>query len=352
VNRTRKLLATGAAALAASALAAGCGGDDGGDEDPAELLRTALTTETEYDSGVVNIGLNGAVEGTTNGSIDASVTGPFQSGAEGEPPELQLDANATVDAEGIPNVPTGVSFDFSGGFALADDSLFVTFQDTTYEASQQLYSQISPLLETASNASDATQEDPESADQLIESLSNLENEGTEDVDGEELTRISGDLDFPALAEESGQAIPPEVAGVFENITASLDFLVGDDDTFRGVEVAFGIDELPAEAAASGVEAVNFTFSVGISDAGSEQTIEAPTDTQPLDQLLREFGTSEQEITQALSGALIPGLGSGISPGGEIPGLGDPGGQAADPQVQECIQQAADPDEIIDCLNQQ
>ena len=45
MNRTRKLLAACAVALAAPGLVAGCG-DDGGDEDPAELLRTALSQDT------------------------------------------------------------------------------------------------------------------------------------------------------------------------------------------------------------------------------------------------------------------------------------------------------------------
>ena len=40
MNRTRKLLALRAIALAAPATLAACGDDEGGDEDPAELLRT------------------------------------------------------------------------------------------------------------------------------------------------------------------------------------------------------------------------------------------------------------------------------------------------------------------------
>jgi hypothetical protein len=353
LNRTRKLFALCATALVVPALIAGCGGDDGGDEDPAELLRTALTTDTEYESGVLNIGLDGSISGTTSGSIQADVTGPFQSGGEGAPPELDLDANATISAEGIPELPAGsFSFDFEGGFALADDSLFVTYQDTTYEASQRLYSEISPLLESASSASETTQADPESADEFVNSLSNLSNEGTEDVNGEEMTRVSGDLDFANLVEQSGQAIPPEVASVFENLSLSIDFLIAGDDTVRGADVSFALDELPAEAAASGVEGVDFTFSFSISDAGGEQTIEAPTDTQPLDELLRQFNTSEAEIAQALSGALVPGLGgSGLGQAGEIPGLGTPGGSASDPQVQECIAEAKNPDEIVACLDQ-
>ena len=87
LNRTRKLLAACAVALAAPALIAGCG-DDGGDEDPAELLRTALSQDTEYESGVVNVGLEGSLEGVTSGSINADISGPFSSGGEAQVPEL------------------------------------------------------------------------------------------------------------------------------------------------------------------------------------------------------------------------------------------------------------------------
>ena len=85
MNRTRKLLAACAVALAAPALVAGCG-DDGGDEDPAELLRTALSQDTEYESGVVNVGLEGSLEGVTSGSINADISGPFPPAERGSLP--------------------------------------------------------------------------------------------------------------------------------------------------------------------------------------------------------------------------------------------------------------------------
>ena len=284
------------------------------------------------------------------GEFDAQISGPFQSGAEGEPPELDLDATANASAEGIPGLPGGsISFDFTGGLALAGDSLFVTYEDTIYEASERLYSEISPLLESASSASETTQ-DPESAESLVDSLSNLENEGTEDVEGESVTHLSGDLDFAALAEQgaSQSAVPFDPAQL-EGLSSTVDFYVAEeDDTVRRVD--FGISaEGVEQLSASGVDTLDFTFSVGISDPNSEQTIEAPTDAQPLDELLRQIGTSEAEllrsIQQGLQGLVVPG---GVPQGGD---LGDPGGAAADPQVQDCIANAQSSDEIVECLNQ-
>lgn len=345
MNRTRKLFAVCALALAGTGLVA-CGGDDG-DEDPAEVLREAAGQEVQYDSGVINFSLDGSLEGSTSGSIDADVTGPFQAGSEGTTPEVQLDATASVQAEGE-QIPVGsVNFDFDGGFALADDSLFVTYQDTTYEASPKLYNQISPLIEAAESADDTTQ-DPESTEALIDSLENLENEGTEEIDGVEATHVSGDLDFASLVEqqEGAAALPEEATQIFENISMSLDFFVAEEDqTFRQVDVGFSVGEIP-QLQAQGVDGLDFTFSAGISDPNSEQTIEAPTDTQPLDELLQQFGTSESELIRGLEGGLVP---SGI---GGIPGAGGtgtPGGTAADPEVQECIANAQDADAITECL---
>jgi hypothetical protein len=344
--------------LAAPAVVAGCGGDDdGGDEDPAALLREAFSQNTNYDSGVINIGLDGSVEGSAvNAALDASVTGPFQSGGEGEPPELALDATANVQASGIPNLPGDVSFDFSGGLALADDSLFVTYDDTTYEAGDRLYSQISPLLESATTAGESTQ-DPESADQFINALTNLENEGTEEVEGESVVHVSGDLDFASLAEEAAAAgAAPFDASQLEGLTSTIDvFVAEEDNTFRGLDLGFAASDVAALSAA-GVDTLDFTISIGISGVNEEQTIEAPADAEPLDTLLREqLGTSEAEISQAieqgLQGLIAP-TGGLPGAGGEIPGLGgDAGAAATDPEVQECIQNAADSDAIIECLNQ-
>ena len=352
MNRTRKLAALSAFALVTTGLVAGCGGDDGGGEDPAEVLRESLTQETSYDSGVINIGRDASLEGETNGSLEADVSGPFQSGAEGQPPELALDATATVNAEGLPQLPGGTfSFDFDGGFALAEDSLFVTYQGTTYEASQRLYSQISPLLETAENAGETTQ-DPESVDPLIEALDNLENEGTEDVEGESTVHVSGDLDFAGLVEEQGTAaaLPEEAVQLFETVDASLDFYAAEEDkSFRRIDFSFGLDEVPEELSGQGFEGVDFTISVGISEPNTEQTIEAPSgETRPLDDLLAQFGASEQQILQGLEQGLGGGLGTIPGAGGDI---GTSGGAAADPEVQECIANAADAEAITECLNQ-
>ena len=133
------------------------------------------------------------------------------------------------------------------------------------------------------------------------------------------------------------------------------FVAEEDNTFRGLDLGFAASDVAALSAA-GVDALDFTISIGISGVNEEQTIEAPADAEPLDTLLRDqLGTSEAEIAQALEqglqGLVVPGGTARPEPAARSRGSDDPGGAATDPEVQECIANAATSDAIIECLNQ-
>ena len=317
-------------------IAVGCGG--GSDEDPEEVLRESFSQDVSYDSGVINIGLSGSLEGEQSGSLEADITGPFSGGGDGEQPEIALDANVDVSAENLPDVPGGsFSFNFDGGFGLADDTLFVNYQDTDYAASDELYGQIEPLIQAASEAEETqTESDPEP---FINALSNLENEGTEDLDGESAIHLSGDLDFAALAESGateGSPVPFDPAQL-EGLDASVDVFVGEDDkAFRQLDFTFNADGVE-QLSAQGIDGLDFTLSFGISEPNSEQDIAAPTDTQPLDELLGQFGASEQQILDQIQG--LSALG-GLGAGGSLPpgGSGQPA-DPTDPEFQACVEAA-------------
>ena len=104
----------------------------------------------------------------------------------------------------------------------------------------------------------------------------------------------------------------------------------DDGTLRGLDFSLDLDTAALGGAAAGVESASLGFSLELSDVGEEQTIEAPADALPIDDLAGELG------------------GLGVIPGGgaEVPGIeGVPDG--VDP---DCISDAAgDPDAIQECL---
>ena len=77
-----KLLLTAVAALAAVALPAGCGGDDG-DEDPEQVLEETFNNDETVSSGVLDVTIEGSAEGEQGGSFSANLNGAFQ-GEEGE----------------------------------------------------------------------------------------------------------------------------------------------------------------------------------------------------------------------------------------------------------------------------
>ena len=123
----------------------------------------------------------------------------------------------------------------------------------------------------------------------------------------------------------------------------------EDDTFRRLDLGFSADGVEA-LSASGIDGFDFTLSVGISDPNSEQTIEAPADAQPLDELLQQLGTSEADLSrqlqEGLQGLAVPG-----APGGEIPGLEGPSGSPDLDDVSACLEQAQSDQDIEACLSQ-
>lgn len=339
----------------AGALVAGCGG--GGDEDPEEVLRAAFSKSTEIQSGVLDLSLGGEFEGQQSGDFNLSVKGPFQNDGENVG-ALDLDVNARANIPGIAALLGSDEVSIDGSVAFADGKLYVSYNGNDYVADESTADSIVPGLSDAiqMGTSAGGELDAESQDKFLEGITNLENEGTEDVAGVETIHVSGDLDLAAIAEAGGEA-PVDLEGVEE---ASVDIYVGkDDDLVRRMDMDFEV-ALPAEAAQAGVESLDMELSFSVAELNEEQTIETPADAQPIENLLKDLGIAEQLGTFGMS---LPGAG--------LPGIDDPGpaggedqGQSADEapgppseediqeaeKISKCLEQAgSDPQAIQDCL---
>jgi hypothetical protein len=157
------------------------------------------------------------------------------------------------------------------------------------------------------------------------------NEGSEDVDGTETIHISGTPDVAKILEDAQRLDPTgraagagdanQLADAVES--ASVDVYTGaDDKILRKLDLSISL----ADPGGSG-QTVSLDLSIGLSDVNEEQTIEAPADAKPLDDL-------------------IPGgLGALGGLGGGGTGLGDIGGN---PKYQECVATAQSPDELAAC----
>ena len=363
MNRTRTLLA--ALAVAVAIPVAGCGGDEESDEDPAEVLEATFNNDETIESGVIDLTFDLSAEGDQGGSLTANVTGPFVSDPENPSGLGQLDLDVSLSGDGAAAETLG---DIEAGLTVTEDNLYVNYNGTDYELGTEAFEQLQAQQEEAAGAAeseDAALSFQEGCEQAIEAqdgdpatcdfdvtawFSDLTNEGTEDVGGADATHISGSLDVEQMLSDLfqlGASVPgatggvdpaliePQLGQISEAVSgATFDvYSATEDDTLRGLDFGLELDAAAIGGAAAGVESAGISFSVEIADVGEEQTIEAPADAKPIDDLAGDLGGA------------IPGL---PGAGAEIPEVGGGAGlEGVDPQ---CIQDAAgDPDAIQACL---
>ena len=347
-NRTLTLLVL-ALALAAAFTIAACGGDGGGDEDPQEVLDATFNNEAQIDSGVFEVSFDLTAEGGDNeGSFEASLGGPFESGDGGEVPKFDITAEANLDS-------SAQDFSGSAGLVSTGDSAFVNFQDTDYEVPAELFQQFQSSFEQAQAQTEKQGDEGNFLSSIGVDPSNwltdLSNEGNEDVDGTDTIHISGQADVPKLVEDirtiakrvpqaADQVTPAQLSQLDQltDIIKSADFDIytgADDDILRKLEANLEIDP-PGTSGAP--ESVSVGFSVTISELNEPQEIAGPTNAQPLGDLLQQFGVDPGQLGVA---AASGGSGSGGASGGGT----SPATQAyldclADAQGQDALDQCA------------
>ena len=346
LTRFRALLVL-ALALAAAFTIAACGGDDGGDEDPQEVLEATFDNEDPIDSGVFDVSFELAAEGGDDeGTFKASLGGPFEGDQEGAVPKFDVTADAELDSS---------SQDFSGsaGIISTGDKAFVNFQDTDYEVPADLFQQFQSSFEQAAQG----EQQNEGGNFLSsiginpsEWLTDLSNEGNEDVEGTETIHISGQADVPKLVEDirtiaervpqaAEQVTPAQLSQLDQltDIIQSADFDVytgADDDILRKLEADIEVDPPDTDGAP---DSVSVGFSVTLSEVNEPQEISGPTDAQPLGDLLQQFGIDPSQLGQ-LGAAAGGGGGSGAS------GTTDPATQA----YLDCLAEAQGQDALDQC----
>ena len=361
MNRTKTILA--ALTLAVAISVAGCGGDEESNEDPADVLEATFNNDETIESGVIDLTFDLSAEGDQGGSLTANVEGPFISDPDNPSGIGQLDLDVTVSGDGTAAEALG---DIEAGLTVTEDNLYVGYDGTDYELGTEAFEQLMAQQEEAAGAAeseDAALNFREGCEQAIEAqggdpaacdfdvtgwFSDLSNDGTEDVGGSDATHISGTLDVEQMLTDLfqlGASVPgatggvdpsliePQLGQISEAVSgATFDvYSATEDNTLRGLDFGLELDAAAIGGAAAGVESAGITFSVEVSDVGEEQTIEAPADPKPIDDLVGDLGGA------------IPGL-----PGAGVPEIeGGAGLEDVDPK---CIQDAAgDPDAIQECL---
>ena len=376
LTRTHTLLAICALALPIPAAIAGCGDDDdSSDVDPQEVLEATFNNEASISSGNVDLTLSASAEGDEGGSFDASLSGPFQGDPDNPNTLPQLDWTLNVGGEG-----GGQSLDFEAGAVLTEDNAFVEYGGEAYEVGSKDFQQAKQQLESQAESSgeelgfsEAFRQgceqsvrqqggDPSTCDFDVSGwLTNQSSEGTEDVEGVETNHVSGDVNVEQALNDIGaiaaglpqaQTAPFDLNNLGQLSTAveeaSFDVYSGvDDDLLRKLEFSLAIDPSAIAAGAEvSVSSVNLDFSLTLSGVNEDQTIEAPSDAQPISELRDQLNLGDL-------GLQVPGLGSGAGGLDDLGGGGAGGGAGSDAAQAylDCISQAQTAEDQAACASE-
>lgn len=345
------LLALGLAA----ALIAACGedSDSGSDADPQQLLEETFSANAEVESGVLDVSIDADVTGAQGGTLSAALSGPFQSTGTNKLPALDMNLDLSAEGVGTENV------EFSGGLTVTEDGAFINVDGTDYAVDDQTFSSFKRLYSESAQSQQGSGEGAALLQQLgIDPstwLTDVTNEGTEEVGGVETVHISGTADIAKIVEDFqslAEGVPGAAAGIDQQQLQQLEeavrsvtvdvFTGADDRILRRLDLTFDLQD-----PASGQE-ISFSFSIGISEINEPQEITAPENAKPLEDLIpgglgAAGGLGGLGGLQGLGG--LPDGGGSAGGGGSVD-LDDL--QGANQKYVDCVNGATTPEEILDC----
>jgi hypothetical protein len=350
VNRTRLLAALAVALVSALALAA-CGGG-GNNEDPQQVLTDTFSNPSSIKSGNFDLDVKVETSGGDNpGSLEVKLGGRFQNRGPGQFPAFDFDVSYHGDSG-------SQSQSGSGGLTATADRAFVNIQGTDYVVPQQLYDEFTATyaqLQGQSGSSQGTGLLQRLGINLVRWLTDLKNEGTEEVEGQNTIHITGKANVPQIVDDL-KRIAKNAAGSVGNIDLSqldqlkdtiqsgdVDVNSGESDKLlRRLELSFDLKPPPGTPGAP--DSLTLDLELNLADVNKPQNIQAPANAQPLTaSALRALGIDPSQ----LGGALRGGLGtSGALP--ESGGSTAAPGTSATQAYQQCLSQAAGVDALQQC----
>jgi hypothetical protein len=368
-----RILALFAALAAIATVFAACGGSDdstsSSGEDPQKVIENASLEGVK--SGELDLAVDVKAEGDEGGDVEVNLSGPFEAGAKGELPQLEMTAEASGSA-------AGEDLDFDGGLTVLTDRAYVDFEGTAYEVDPTTFGFLKSSFEQSQEQEGAESGDITACQEAAEGIKfsqfaeELTNEGSVDVDGTPTTKVSGDLNVsggidaliqltedPACSSQLEAAGPlplseleeakGELAKAIKN--AHVDLYVGDDDIVRKFAA-----ELTVQPPGSSDETVELAVELSLSGVNEEQSFTAPSDAKPLEGLFKQLGVNPLELLKGSEdglGGLLKGLlggsSSGSSSGGSSSG-GPNGDSAAAKEYTECLQGAETPADLQKCAS--
>ena len=354
MTRFRLLFVFSVLAVLATALVA-CGG--GGSESPQDVInQTFGSGHDKLTSADVNLNLKADVTGSGGGTLDATLSGPFESQGTNKVPKLDLSLKFDAKSQ------SGKSTSFEGGLISTGDSAFVNYKGTDYEIDQTLFDQYKQLLAKQGSQQGQSQQSPGAVLKQLgisspqDLLTNLKDEGDADVEGASTQHISGDLDVGKVVDSLKSALSNAStlgglggidtsqlpsAGQLDQVkkqvkSAHFDLYSGKDDhILRRLTISIVVQQ--------GVNKFDLNFDITLGKVNESQTITAPSGAQPFSALLSQFGISPSSL-----GAL-GALGGGV-PGSGIVGKGTPTTPPTTPPSGTSGANAAQAQKYLNCVS--
>ncbi len=342
------------AALVSGLLLAACGGSGENNENPQQVLTDTFSNPTPIKSG--NFDLDFRVEtngGDSPGTLEVKLGGQFESQDPAKFP--QFDFDVSLRAESGSQTLSG-----SGGLTATGDRAFVNIQGTDYAVPQQLYDEFTSTYAQLQGQNGAN---PQAGllqrlhIDLARWLTDLKNEGTEDVEGQKTIHISGKANVPqivddlkTIAKDAGRSVGNVDLSQLDQLnntiqSGEVDVNSGETDKLlRRLGLEFNLKPPPGTPGAP--DSLEIHLQLNFADVNKPQNIQAPANAQPLTaSVLQRLGINPA----VLGGSLRGGLGTG----GVLP---ESGGSTAAPSqsaaqaYEQCLSQAAGVAALQRCAN--
>jgi hypothetical protein len=331
-------------AVVAALLLPACGGGGDDKEDPQQVLSQTFSNPTPIKSG--NFDLDFKIEtngGESPGTVEVKLGGQFQSQAPDQFPQFDFDVSLRAESG-------SQTFSGSGGLTATGGRAFVNIQGKEYAVPQQLYDRFTSIyarLQSQNGSNPQTGLLQRLNVDLARWLTDLQNEGTEDVEGQQTIHISGKANVPqivndlkTIAKDAGRSVGNIDLNQLDQLNTTIqsgdvDVNTGETDKLlRRLGLSFDLKPPPGTPGAP--DSLEVHFQLNLADVNKPQTIQAPANAQPLTaSVLQQLGINPS----ALGGALRGGLGAGG-------GLPESGGstkapsQSATQAYQQCLSQAS------------
>jgi hypothetical protein len=344
------------AALVASAFTfAACGGGDDRKDDVASVLKDTFGSGKPVKSGKLNVAVALDAQGLAGlqGPVAIKLAGPFQSGGDDELPAFDFDLS--LDAGGQK---------FTAGAVSTGDKGFLTVQGQAFAVGDQLFNSFKTGYRQAQKESEK-QDGGTTFKTLgidpLRWLADARKAGSEDVGGTKTTHITASIDVPKflidintllqkadkLGVTGAQSTPvPTTLTAQQRVqisqavkSAEVDVYTGEDDRLlRRVKVALAFDvPQSARKAAGGLTSGTLRLDLTIADLNKDQTIGAPANARPLEELTAQLGGGA--ASSGSGTATTPSTGSGSGTTTQPAESQTPPAPAANPEYLTCLDEA-------------